>query len=260
MNIQQYYRNTANVSLNGSFVALIPVFVIVIPLILFLPNKGMVLLALPFLIYSFICYQAYLINNERSILSKINTSYINNHNLIDKSQYLLAFMPAPSLRLLLFNPDGHKYGEIRDRRYNNIRWFLPYFIDRFFPAEYGLYDISDQLLLTFKWERHRIVIKDEQENDSFHLEIKEENLFLVRFKDSTHSLKVESQSMFTDIQFFNETKSVLGRVRKGWMPLEWGKRFVNANTPILTFQEEDTKEMRLAILAILIKIYRYHNH
>lgn len=259
MNIQQYYRYRAAASLNGSFAALIPVFIIVIPLLIFIGMKEVVILAVPFLLYSFISYQIYLIEQHRFINSEVKTN-LQSHGPMEKEQYLLTFMPAPSLRLLLFTPDGQNNIEICDKRKNKLRWFLPYFLDRLFPAEYGLFHSDNRLLVTFKWKRNQGIVMDENGITILEIEMQGQNLFFIRIKDHTYRLKIDSKKMYTDVQFFQEGHTLQGRVRKGWMPLEWGKHFVDANTPVLTFLEESSKEERLAILAILIKIYRYHNH
>lgn len=258
MNIRQYYQHAATASLNGSFAALIPVFVIIIPLLFLIDLKEVVLLASPFLLYSFISYQIYLIHQHRFLASEVSTNS-HNHGPIERNQYLLTFMPAPSLRLLLFTPDGHNNVEILDKRYSRIRWFLPYFIDKLFPAEYELYQ-SNKLLITVKWTGKHAVIVDEDGKVILEIETKDNVQFLVREKGLAYHLNINSKKLFTDIQFFYEDNSVQGRVRKGWMPMEWAKHFGDANTPVLTFHDEVSKAKRLAMLAILIKLYRYHNH
>ena len=65
MNIQQYYEQAATVSLNGSLVAFIPTLALVI--FAFVTHTyHLVLLILPFLIYSFFCYQKFLLNQKYS--------------------------------------------------------------------------------------------------------------------------------------------------------------------------------------------------
>lgn len=260
MNIRQYYSNVANASLNGSIAALVPVFVIIIPIVFILGKKELVFLALPFLLYSFISYQIYLIQHHRFLTSEVATTNSQIHQYVERNEYLLTFLPAPSLRLLLFTPDGHNNVEICDKRRNKLRWFLPYFIDKLFPAEYGLYHSHKQLLISFRWRGKHAVILDQEGNTILEIARKDEHLFLIREKECSYHLKVDSKKLFTDIQFYRGENRLYGRVRKGWMPLEWGKHFTDANTPVLTFHEDVSKEGRLAILAILIKIYRYYNH
>ena len=63
MNIQQYYEQSAMASLNGSLVAFIPTIVLVI-FVFVTHTYHLLLLLLPFLIYSFFCYQKFLLNQR----------------------------------------------------------------------------------------------------------------------------------------------------------------------------------------------------
>ena len=72
MNIQQYYEQSAMASLNGSLVAFIPT--IVLGIFVFVTHTyHLLLLLLPFLIYSFFCYQKFLLNQRRSKAVKLSS-------------------------------------------------------------------------------------------------------------------------------------------------------------------------------------------
>lgn len=260
MNIQQYYRVTANTSLNGSLASLFPIIFLILPTYLLMSKKEMLLFAIPFLLYSFLSYQFYLINQARFTQSASCSSENPSLSLPQGNHTLLTFLPAPSLRVLFFNPDGRACGEIRDLRFKRVRWFLPYFIDKRLPAEYGFFDEDHELLATFKWETRSALVKDKQNNLVLSIDVKGSRLFRLTTMDGITFIKIKSESLISDIQFITEGNGVVGRVRKGWMPLEWGKYFVDANTPVLTLDGHLSKEEKLGILALFIKQYRYYNH
>src|SRR4051812_34706905 len=101
MNIQQYYRSAATVSLNGSLAAFVPVIIILVGSILFSVNLPLLYVMIPFCVYSCICYQGYLIQHQRCLETEITETQVDT--TLEKSQnILITFMPAPSLRMLLF--------------------------------------------------------------------------------------------------------------------------------------------------------------
>ena len=157
MNIQQYYEQSATASLNGSLVAFIPSIILLIYAVVY-TYILVILLLLPFLIYSFFCYQKFLLNQKRS--KAVNLSSLAEdpiaRDLLTEKQLLVTFLPAPSLRLLLFAANGIKVGEIRDQSFSPIRWFLPYFIDRLFVKKFGLYDQDDQPVVFYHYYKDRI--------------------------------------------------------------------------------------------------------
>ena len=73
----------------------------------------MVLLIIPFLIYSFFSFQKHLLNRQRAKSVKLDLATIqDNMDLMSETQLLLAFLPAPTLKLQLFHPSGTKAGEL----------------------------------------------------------------------------------------------------------------------------------------------------
>ena len=74
---------------------------------------------------------------------------------------------------------------------------------------------------------------------------------------SIQLLKKGIPAVFT---FMTPEKTVFGRIQSGLMPMEWGKRFVNPNTPILTFAPCTGEKDKIQLLALLICIYIYRDH
>ncbi|MGG0716884.1 hypothetical protein ABE096_04690 [Robertmurraya massiliosenegalensis] len=261
MNIQQFYRSAATTSLNGSIAALIPVIILIIPLTILIPGKEVVWTALPFFLYSISSFQSYLLNQERSSQIEGNLHIGENHlSFHRENEFLLTFMPAPSLRLLLFSPKGVVLGELRDVRYTKLRWFLPYFLDKFIPAEYGFYNAENQLMMKFKWKRNQGNVYDRNGKLQMTIQEREGEVFDVILPHSSFPIMIHSERLFTDVQFKNMKKKTIGRVRKGWMPIEWEELFKDVNIPVFSFDDELTEEERYVLLALLVKIYRYRNH
>ncbi|TKC19563.1 hypothetical protein [Robertmurraya kyonggiensis] len=257
MNIHQYYRQAAFTALNNSLAALVPIIIMILPLYMLFTNSKILLFSIPFLVYSFIAYQSYILHRERSSATANTFKIENNLVPFEKNQYLLVFMPAPSLRMLLFNPNGTIKGEIRDLRFSKLRWYLPYFIDRMIPAEYGFFNREKKLQLTMKWSKGQCEVRDRKGTCAFTIEETGTNEF--QLNDNLF-IRLDSKTLYTDVQFVNGEGSVIARVRKGWMPLEWSPYIKDANTPVLSFDEGLSKQEQLFIFAILIKIYRYRNH
>ena len=70
---------------------------------------------------------------------------------------LFTFMPAPTLRLLLFDHKGLLLGEIRDQNMRWFMWMIPNFLSLLFPKEY--------VLINNKEEDHREVLYESRINE-----------------------------------------------------------------------------------------------
>lgn len=261
MNIQVYYRNAANTAFNGSMAALLPIIVVILPLLITLRRKELVLLAIPFLMYSFFSYQYYLLYVKRSMASEKVNRAASAAELLEKEYLLLTFLPAPSMRMLMFAPDGQLMGEIRDYEQNKLRWFLPYFADKWFSNAYGLYDSENGLAASFLMRgKKTIEVIGAGDEPSLTFKQIDKKIYNLNTSDGEQKWEIHSEALFTDILVKNERNMVLGRIRKGWMPLEWEPYIKDNNTPVLSFDPHLKREERLAIMAILVKIYRYRNH
>lgn len=262
MNIQEFYHKTANISLNASLASLIPPFFLIIYGIIVTPSGKMIFMLIPFLLYSFICYQYFLINNRRFKEPFKWQKEVNQPvRVMEENEVLLAFMPAPTIKLLIFNSTGKQMGEIRDRKFQNYRWFLPYFFMQLGAGQYEFCDRENQLIRSFTIKKNRIEIMSADGNPSIivYSKLSKERLTYI-FQYGEKQVVVKRASQFMDCQFFNQDLTRIGRLRKGFMPIEWGNRFKDPNTPILTFQPSLATEDKLIIYAILTKLLRMTNH
>ena len=261
MNIQQFYQKSAAISLNASLVALIPPFFLIIFGILILPNRIYIIIIIPFLVYSFFCYQTFLINKRRSLeVTTLITERQAPLDLFQENEVGVAFLPAPSLRMIIFSGDGVQIGEVKDMKFLPFRWLLPKSLDKLFDKKYGIYDESNQLKAFFLLMKDKIIIKPEDEKLKPLIirkcKINQTNYFLL---DEDKKLEIKQSSLYIDFQIY-ESNKMISRLRKGWLPLEWEKVFKNPNTPILSFEKTLNQHERLAIYAIISHYLRYSDH
>lgn len=267
MNIQQYYRSAAMIALNGSLAAFIPVILILGGGIFFSVQLPLFLIILPFGFYSFICYQQYLIQQQRSH-EATNIMTLNEDSLYTVDNLLITFLPAPSLRMLLFAPNGNMIGEVRDKYFYWWRWFLPYFIDRLFPMEYGLYDQTGQVRAIYRIDlrKKQVKIYDSAgrgvgvltENHKGSTSLKRTGV--IRSLTNNQLIYAERSAIYPQVFLRNEQGKIIGKLIKGWMPLEWGKQFRDGNTPFITFEENLPETEKILTLAVLTEMFHYTSH
>lgn len=265
MNIQQYYRSAANAALNGSLAAFVPVILILSGGILFSVKLPLFTIILPFCLCSLFYYQIYLLQAKRSLESVIK-DYPSETDLENAQNILITFMPAPTLRMLLFEPKGHLIGEVRDMRFWWWRWFLPYFADHLFPKVYGFYNQENQLQAIYKVNNRKKYIK------IFDAELKEMGIYTdhsgtaIKKRGNIHSFSnskdilVEGSVIYPNLKFRDEQDYIISKLIKGWMPAEWGKRFRDANTPYIILDETLEKFDKILILGVLADYYKSTSH
>ncbi|WP_419393796.1 hypothetical protein [Cytobacillus praedii] len=255
MNIQQFYRKTASISLSVSLAALIPSFFLIIYGIMLAGDGRYVLVVLPFLIYSFFCYQHYIVCDRRSKSFTENQQENKNmnHTLTKADDILLHFLPAPSLRLLFFSNEGHLLGELRERKILSFKWFLPRFLDKLFERKYGLYDGSNNLIANFTLYKRQIAIMDKDRNLINIIEELGERRMKSIFESNGEEIVVSRTLLYMDYQFFHHQK-MISRLQKGLMPFEWENKIKDPNTPVLSFEKSLSDEQKINIFAILAKI------
>jgi hypothetical protein len=262
MNIQHYYLKTADISLNASLTALMPPFFFL--LLFFNKFQGAILVIIffPFIIYSLLCHQIYLLNKQRAAEAAASNFYnIGQAPLpfLQQSSVLIAFLPAPSLRMVIFDTEGRRIGEIRDMKMRKLRWFLPYFIDRFFPKRLGIYDHTENLEASIIIRKRGIEVTSSNDECKEMLEFKKDGTTLL-FQNGDRRYAVPKTFLHTDLQVLDDQSHKIARLRKGWMPFEWGKRFKDPNTPVLSFNESLAAKEKRRIYAIFAALFLYRNH
>lgn len=257
MKIYEYYRNAANARLNGSMAALVPAIIIVCGNLSFFQNKVMMLGIIPFLFYSFINFQIY--------LSKLNQSMIIEKNmdmkkeikktLFEVKQLLIVYLDILSPSLLLFFPDGYLAGKIQKTKkprsiFNRNK-------------TYTLTNTADEILATFKVRGRKKVKIEVFSGANVYLGCYEKTKQPVLQKDKKELLDstgryigaVKGSALFMDEQIFDNRNEIVGRLRRGWMPLEWSSCFPDPNTPVLSLWDGFSEKDKLLRLSMLINEY-----
>lgn len=256
MNIQQYYRKTASISLSVSLATLIPPFFMIIYGIMIARDGRLVLIVLPFLVYSFFCYQYYLVCDRRAKAFTENQMEVKsmNQTLLKSNYALIHFLPSPTIRILFFSSTGNLLGELKERKFLSISWFLPPFLNRLFEKKYVLYDGLNNVSANFHFKKSKIEITDKDGNSiniindvGYDRRLKFENV------SGGGKIVVKRSLLYMDYQFFQNQVRVC-RLQKGMMPLEWENNIKDPNTPVLSFGQNVSEEEKINILAILLKI------
>ncbi|WP_139785614.1 hypothetical protein [Cytobacillus gottheilii] len=255
MNMHMYYKQKAVIALNAGIAALIPpVYFIVYGLIDPL-HRYFVWLLCPFLVYSFICYQVFVINKKRceetkSVMEEAAVSLEQDVTSIEK--LLITFLPSPNLHMQLYDHNGYMAGELRDINQKAVRWFMPYFAERLLTKKYGLYDHSGRLNSTILIKKNTIELIGMKENAVLHFKSKRGKGF-IEFLDykRSKSYYLEKSLFRMDAKIFINSSAESAVLQKGYLPLSYQSFFKDANTPLLTFHKELDHMEKLSVLAII---------
>lgn len=257
MKINEYYRDTANLNLNGSIAALFPSIAIVAANLSIIKNKEIMLLTIPFLIYSFVCFQFYLYRRRQSI--SINRSMVNSEgsteSLFEARHLLVLYLNTSSSRLQFYFPNGHLAGMMKRYRGKGIKKLSVSKI-------YALYNLENQAIGYYKVSGRKM-IKIEVFNHKrqylgcFQRRKQDWRTTKKELLDSTGRYigVVEGAAAFMDERLINSNHLLEGRLRRGWMPMEWSSLFPEPNTPVLSLGESLSEQDKLLRMSFLINEY-----
>jgi hypothetical protein len=257
MKINEYYRYTANLNLNGSIAALIPAVMIVAGNLSFIKNKEIMILIIPFLIYSLICFQIYLfrIRQSISINRKMAKSERNLQSFFEARNLLVLFLNTNSSRLLFYFPDGHLAGMIKRFHGKGLKKIS-------LSKIFALYNLDNEAVGYFKVsgkKKIKIEVFDYKRKYLGRFEKRRLN-WRTNKKELLDSKgryigAIEGSSAFMDEQVNTGHPIPDGRLRRGWMPIEWSPLFPEPNTPILTLKETLSEEDKLLRMSFIINEY-----
>jgi hypothetical protein len=257
MKINEYYRDSANMNLNGSIAALVPTTIIIVGNLSVFKQREIMLFVLPFMIYSLISFQVYLFRMNQSITIKRNIHASRDISMsIFKARHLLIlYRNSHSSRLFIYFPNGHMAGQIKKFRGTGIERLKPSRI-------YALYNREDQVLGYFKLKGRKMVkINVFDRNQTYLGRFEKKNIGLRKAKKELFDRngrfmgEVGGSSFFMDELVYDCGLKEVGRLRRGWMPIEWSPLFPEPNTPVLSLTEDLSEEDRLLRMSILINEY-----
>jgi hypothetical protein len=249
MKIDEFYRGSASVTLNGSIAALVPAIIIGVGNLYYFQNKQIMLLTIPFIIYSLISFQIYLFRMKQSISIGRNMPHSETHNrsLFEARHLVVIFMNHQQACVHLFFPDGNQAGVIKKHRKKGF----------FQPAIYALYNGQEQAIGFYKIKQSKSLI----------IEVYDINMRYVgcyeKFKNRKEIMddagrfigSVEGSKLYMDERVLNQSRQQVGGLRRGLMPIEWSTRFPNPNTPVLSLSENLSEKDKLVRMSFLIHEY-----
>jgi hypothetical protein len=249
MKIDEFYRGSASVTLNGSIAALVPAIIIGVGNLYYFQNKQIMLLTIPFIIYSLISFQIYLFRMNQSIFIGRNIPHLETYprRIFEVKHLVVIFMNHQQACVHLFFPDGNLAGVIKKHRKKGF----------FQPTIYALYNGQEQAIGFYKIKQSKSLI----------IEVYDVNMRYVgcyeKFKNRKEIMdesgrfigSVEGSKMYMDERVLNQSRQQVGGLRRGLMPFEWSTRFPNPNTPVLSLSENLSEKDKLVRMSFLIHEY-----
>lgn len=256
MRIDEYYRNTAKISLNASIAALLPAAGIVVGNLSFFHHQQIMLFTIPFFIYSLLCFQIYLGKIKQAILIEKNlmnaeTTY---RSLFETDKLLVLFINTFSPQLLVFFPDGYVAAVIKkckDKKTISIRKK---------NKAFALLDFEQKLIGYYVIQGKRQVLIEVYDQNREYLGCFEKRK-IERMKKTKKEVldnkgrfvgAVEGSAYYLDEQIMDPHNRLIVRLRRGWMPLEWSSSFPEPNTPVLSFSNRLNDKDKILQMSFLV--------
>ncbi|RSD26223.1 hypothetical protein [Mesobacillus subterraneus] len=259
MSIRQFYQQAASVNLNGSIVSAGILCIILTAGLLFSWNFPLFPVAIPYVLVSLLHYNNYLLNRNKWAMASDSFHRFGDKNFLEINQMLIAFAPAPAIRMIFFSPDGMLAGELRELKTSFWRWVLPYFIDKRVKKSFGIYDSHGHLRATLIQEQHGVRMLNEQnEIAGFYYSKRAESGVGIAVLSGGRKMRVTE--WMGDIRLENEDSATASRLRRGWMPLEWTSHFKDAQTSVLSFEYTTCEAERIAMFTALTHRFMYRDH
>ncbi|MCK1991092.1 hypothetical protein GW626_12175 [Peribacillus muralis] len=264
MNIREFYQKTSNSNFHASWISLGLAVVFFIGHVINMIPGPILWITAPFIFFSIAQYIIHRIYESR-IKELPDDLFGTNADLLDAEHILLKFLPAPTLRLLLFAPDGSLMGEVRDRNMRWFMWMIPNFLSMLLPKRYELVDHEGRLLAKYHIKMGLFnnmsimnadggLIGSYQEKRTF---VKIEGM--IYKEDGTEWMPVHTPGSLTSFEIVTNDGEKIVSYQQGWMPFEWGRRF-KANTPILTFSAHVEEIPRFIIIGFCAATLNHHSN
>ncbi|CAH0347305.1 hypothetical protein [Bacillus sp. CECT 9360] len=267
MNIRTYYEKTARMCFHVSWITLIIAAVFFVLHVCHVIGGNVIAETAPFLILSIVNFiGSRIYENRMKDLPEENV--VSLISPLETTDILLAFMPAPTLRVLLFHPDGSLLGEIRDRRMQRFMWIIPNTISVLLPKRYVLTNAAGIVLAEYEMKagiKTMITMMDGTGNRvGYYKESLKESI--VRLKGMIYTaegqewMPVNVSGLLNKFHMDTTDGKTIASFQKGWMPLEWAKRFKEMNTPILSFHDAATADERIAVFGFCAAAFNHRSN
>ncbi|MDQ0217888.1 hypothetical protein ELQ35_00150 [Peribacillus cavernae] len=268
MNIRTYYERTARRCFHVSWLTLIIAVIFFVLHVCNVFEGNIIAITLPFLFLSiaqFCVSRTY--ENRMKDLPPDNVMMTNVSPLATKD-VLLTFLPAPTLRVLLFHPNGSLLGEIRDLNMHWFMWMIPNSFSLVLPKRYLLTNGEGEVLAEYKMKwgiKTVIYMKDNTGRLVGHYResLKES---IIRLKGMIYTaegqawMPINVGGLLHNFDIETEGGKHIVSLRKGWMPLEWGTRFKEMNTPILSFDDQAKVEEKIAVFGFCASAFHHRSN
>ncbi|MGM9926859.1 MAG: hypothetical protein ACI35P_02820 [Bacillus sp. (in: firmicutes)] len=264
MNIKQFYKTIAGMYLNISLLLTIISGLTFIFSYLYAEDNAIILAVFPFFLLSCMYFFTFLVYKRR-YYHLPNTIPVNDRTPLEEEHILLVFMPAPTLHILLFHPKGKLLGEMKDGKSQWYKWFIPNSFSVFFPHSYELTDFDGNVLATYKQHRFfstkQVFYNEKGEELAVYEQDWKKSLFRykgeVTNQDKSIHMKIDVGGMVQSFSILTADHRKIVSFQKGWMPLEWGEKFKEFNTPILSFGSHCSDDEKLCIFGVCAYLLRY---
>jgi hypothetical protein len=242
MDIQKIYLKQAQLFLNSSLFALLPTSIFIFTIIFFIPSKNVMVLVVPFIIYSLFLFQHYLLNYKRYIFLSNKIVTTDLPSLLSCQQILLYFVKEEN-ELVFLHPTGAFLGKISEnqQRYSTNKG------NKLHPKEYILIDSNKKLLATYK----KSETLDVYHSDQGYFGGFSNGVFSMLTGEEIGNLS--SKKFYLDDKIKTVQGEVVFRVRKGWMPVKYQEIFLNPNTPYVTINPALSESEKLILISLLVK-------
>lgn len=257
MKIHHYYRDSANINLNGSIVSFVPIIIIIWADFSYFRMKELLVLTIPFIIFSLASFQVYLFRTRQAQFIEKNMIHSSgpSQSLFSAKQFLVFFVNTRHPCLSLYFPDGYQAGFIKKYAGHKNKVFP-------FSKTFALYNNEEEVAGIFKVKGlNKVTIEVFDGNGHYLGCYQKRRISWLKckkdFLDASDTFigSVEGARLYMDEQIHDTSNRTIGRLQRGWMPVEWSFLFPEANTPVLSLKEDLPDQDKLLRISLLINEY-----
>jgi hypothetical protein len=262
MNIKQYYRRHAFVQF-----AVACVCILGIVLLIGMGVKRKWEIFIPLVVFSLFFFSASWLNFRRAAEVKIEKRG-EVKGISSLHDYILLQLPAADAHILFFEPSGLLVAELRSRRNYPFAWLYPRFLKEMWRKQWTLYSQSGEVLAHYRrsFGRYATLYVYNKDNQLIGAYLEAKSAHLARIEGTLLNASEEKVATFNVEDNLYQYKIIgvdgkqLVSFSRGWVPLEWGKRFKEADTPVITMNsqlDECTRYIILGMAAYLMhRLYK----